>query len=124
MYCCPADKAGAMSKQNDVALKYSGRDAELFGDGFLLALAVLIHSLDEKIEFELLDFCSFITQQEQFNPIDRYKFVDSKKSKHVPGSLMEKEEKAIIEFVKNVKIAKEKISQNFSFMQLGAYNDE
>ena len=48
-----------------------GRDAALFGDGFLVATALCIHSLQLQHRFAVEDYSAYVQRMESLYPIDR-----------------------------------------------------
>ena len=91
---------------------YIGRDAALFGDGFLLAVCFLLHSLRLRARFAVEDYSQYVLGLEALHPVDRDKFVLPKGGKPAKAQWTdaEKQERQLLDFLRNVKQNKEKMS--------------
>ena len=95
-----------------------GRDAAVFGDGMLLAITFLLHALGLKRRFLCEDYSGYVVGLECLYPIDRDKLAaGGKKGKGVGWSETEKQELQLLDFVRNVKLVREKMKGLFGWME-------
>ena len=107
----PADDKPTAGGEN-----YLGRDAALFGDGLLLAIAFLLHALGLRRRFPCEDYSEYVLGLECLHPIDRDKFAAGKKGKAAAWSDTDKQEMALLEFLRNVKLSREKMKGLYSWL--------
>ena len=103
-----------------------GRDAALFGDGFLLAIALCLHSLQLQPRFAVEDYSAYVARMEAQYPIDRDKLAADKANKKGPRqySDAEKQELQLIEFLKNGKVNQDKLKAQLSWLDKCARVEE
>ena len=110
---------------------YIGRDAALFGDGFLLAIALCIHSLGLQPRFAVEDYSAYVQRMESLYPIDRDKLAAAdreraaaKKGAGRQWSDTERQELQLVEFLKNVKVNRDKLRAQLAWLDKCARLDE
>ena len=103
-----------------------GRDAALFGDGFLLAIALCLHSLHLQPRFWVEDYSAYVQRTESMYPIDRDKLSADKSSKKGPRQWTdgEKQELQLIEFLKNVKVNQDKLRAQLCWLDKCKQRDD
>jgi len=107
-YNTPATSSSSSASADDS--NYIGRDAALFGDGFLLATSFLLHSLRLTQRFTAEDYSQYVLGLEALYPVDRDKFAVVKGGKaKAQWTDAEKQEMQLLEFLRNVKQNREKM---------------
>ena len=96
-----------------------GRDASLFGDGFLLAIALFVDALGLQDRLAVEDYTAYVARMETLYPIDRDKLAapDDKKKAARQFTDTERQELQLIEFLKNAKVNKDKIKGQLAWIQ-------